>query len=90
MKYIQSEVVSIQQGFLGVISIPLGIYALILYYTLTVKDGDIKGILFLLSPFLFSLSFYNMPDNSVYHSVTISFDNASSLRQAVFRCAPNL
>lgn len=60
MKYIQSEVVSIQQGFLGVISIPLGIYALILYYTLTVKDGDIKGILFLLLPFLFSLSFYNI------------------------------
>ena len=30
IKYIQSEVVSIQQGFLGVISIPMGIYAVII------------------------------------------------------------
>ena len=60
IKYIQSEVVSIQQGFLGVISIPMGIYAVIIYYTLTVIDRDIRGLLFLLLPFFFSLSFYNI------------------------------
>lgn len=60
MKYIQSEVISIQQGFLGVISIPMGIYAVIIYYTLTVEDSDIRGLLFLVLPFFFSLSFYNI------------------------------
>lgn len=60
IKYLQNEYVSIQQGFLTVISIPLGVYALLIYYTVNVEHDKIREILFLLLPFFFCLSIYNI------------------------------
>ena len=58
IKYLHQELISIQQAFLSVISIPLGIYGVMIYYAISLDD---KGqILFILLPFLFSLSFYNV------------------------------
>lgn len=58
IKYLQSELVSIQQAFLSVISIPLGIYGVMIYYAISL--GENGRVLFVLLPFLFSLSFYNV------------------------------
>lgn len=60
LKYLQNEIISIQQGFISFVSIPLGVYALIVYYILNIADNQVKEILFLLLPFFFCLSFYNI------------------------------
>lgn len=59
IKYLQSELCSIQSSFLGVISIPLGVYGLIIYYAFHLEK-EYSCILFVLIPFLFSLSLYNI------------------------------
>lgn len=56
IKYLQSELCSIQSSFLAIISVSLGAYGLIIYYALS---QDVAW-LFILLPFLFSLSFYNI------------------------------
>lgn len=58
IKYLQAELVSIQQAFLSVISIPLGIYGVMIYYAISLEESG--RVLFVLLPFLFSLSFYNV------------------------------
>ena len=56
IKYLHGEFVSIQQSFLGIISVSLAVYAVIIYYALTAGKDEI----FLILPFLFSLSVYNI------------------------------
>lgn len=58
MKYLQHEIASIQQHFLGIISVSVGVYAVIIYYALTMKEHG--QIIFVLLPFFFLLSFYNI------------------------------
>lgn len=61
IKYLQSELCSIQSSFLGVISIPVAVYGLLIYYALHLDGGkDSVNILFILMPFLFSLSVFNI------------------------------
>ena len=58
IKYLQNELVSIQQAFLGCISIPLGIYVLAIYYAFS--SAAYSDIIFSILPFFFSLSFFNI------------------------------
>lgn len=58
IKYLQSELISIQQAFLGIISVSVGVYALVLYYAFTATGSGKK--IFIILPFLFSLSLYNI------------------------------
>lgn len=58
IKYLQHEIASIQQHFLGVISVSVGVYAVILYYSLAA--GEQGRLIFVILPFLFMLSFYNI------------------------------
>lgn len=57
IKYMHNEMVGIQQAFLGSISLPLGIYAVAVYYT---YQSDYREHLFSILPFLFSLSIFNI------------------------------
>lgn len=56
IKYLHGEYISIQQYFVGIISVALTGYAIIIYYAL---NSDNKEFFFVL-PFLFSLSVYNI------------------------------
>lgn len=56
IKYLHEEFVSIQQAFLGIISASLAAYAVAIYYALIAEKDEI----FLILPFLFSLSIYNI------------------------------
>lgn len=56
IKYLHGEYISIQQYFVGIISVALAVYAIVIYYAL---DSDTDEI-FLFLPFLFSLSIYNI------------------------------
>ena len=56
IKYLHEEFVSIQQIFVGIISVALAVYAVVIYYALSSEKNEI----FLLLPFLFSLSIYNL------------------------------
>lgn len=58
IKYLHTELVSIQQSFLNIISVSVGVYALVFYYAFT-ATGFEKEI-FLLLPFLFLWSLYNI------------------------------
>lgn len=58
IKYLHAERVSIQQGFLAVISVSVGAYALVLYYAF-MTQGSARRI-FLILPFLFLLSIFNI------------------------------
>ena len=59
IKYLQSELCSIQSSFLGIISVPVAVYGLLLYYALQ-QEGEASNLLFVLMPFLFSLSLFNI------------------------------
>ena len=59
IKYLQSELCSIQSSFLGIISVPVAVYGLPLYYALQ-QEGEASNLLFVLMPFLFSLSLFNI------------------------------
>lgn len=59
IKYLHSELCSIQSSFLGVISIPLAVYGLLIYYALQL-EGQNQAHMFVLLPFLFSLSLFNI------------------------------
>lgn len=56
IKYLREECVSIQQFFVGLISVSLATYAIVIYYALSAEKDEI----FLFLPFLFSLSIYNL------------------------------
>ena len=58
IQYLHTELVSIQQAFLGIISVSIGAYALVLYYAFTTKGPG--KLIFIILPFLFSLSLYNI------------------------------
>lgn len=57
IKFLHNEMVSIQQAFLGSISLPLGIYAVAVYYT---YQSEYREQIFSILPFLFSLSIFNI------------------------------
>ncbi len=57
IKYLNNEMIGIQKAFLGAISLPLGVYALAIYYALQSKHC---AIIFSVLPFLFSLSVFNI------------------------------
>lgn len=56
IKYLHGEFVSIQQVFVGIISVALAVYAVVIYYAINSDKEEI----FLILPFLFSLSIYNI------------------------------
>lgn len=58
IKYLHNELVSIQQAFLGYVTIPLGIYFLAIYYAF--DNSNYTDIIFSILPFFFSLSFFNI------------------------------
>lgn len=61
IKFLHSELCSIQSSFLGVISIPVAVYGLLIYYALHSDTSDHPfNLLFILMPFLFSLSVFNI------------------------------
>lgn len=56
IKYLHGEFVSIQQSFVGITSVALVGYAIVIYYALISEKEEF----FLFLPFLFSLSVYNI------------------------------
>lgn len=60
IKYLNDEFISIEKAFLNVISIPVGIYAVIIYYALNTTNKTASNMLFLILPFLFLLSLFNI------------------------------
>lgn len=62
IKYLQNELVSIQQAFLSAISIPVGIYVLAIYYAYSSEYSD---TMFAVLPFFFSLSMFNILKYSI-------------------------
>lgn len=60
IKYLNDELISIEKAFLNVISIPVGIYAVIIYYALNTTNKTASNMLFLILPFLFLLSLFNI------------------------------
>lgn len=59
IKYLHSELCSIQSSFLGVISVPVAVYGLLIYYVLRMEE-QAQVNMFALMPFLFSLSLFNI------------------------------
>lgn len=57
IKYLNNEMIGIQKAFLGAISLPLGVYAIAIYYALQSKH---QAMIFSVLPFLFSLSVFNI------------------------------
>lgn len=63
IRYLRQEYVSIQSSFLTLISVSAGAYGLIIYYAISLEDAckpNDVNLLFLILPFLFLLSFYNI------------------------------
>lgn len=60
IKYLHSEKCSIQTSFLSIISISLGAYGIVLYHAFNIDDPNKINNLFIILPFLFSMSFYNI------------------------------
>lgn len=62
IKYLHNELNSIQSSFLTLISISLGAYGLVIFYALNYgsKSPESVNYLFIVLPFLFFLSFYNI------------------------------
>lgn len=62
IKYLHNELCSIQSSFLTLISISLGAYGLVIFYALNYGFQNPKSVnyLFIVLPFLFFLSFYNI------------------------------
>lgn len=61
IKSLHNELCSIQSSFLGVISVPVAVYGLLIYYGLQL-DSKLKpsNTLFIVMPFLFLLSVFNI------------------------------
>lgn len=64
IQYLHSEAMGMQSAFLGSISLPVGVFALILYYALSM-DAPQQATLFVILPFLFSLSIFNLLKYSI-------------------------
>lgn len=64
MKCLHSELCSIQSSFLGIISVPVAVYGLLIYYALQLDSkpnpDQPVNILFIVMPFLFLLSVFNI------------------------------
>lgn len=64
MKCLHNELCSIQSSFLGIISVPVAVYGLLIYYGLQLDDklGPSRpaNTLFIVMPFLFLLSVFNI------------------------------
>ena len=57
IQYLHNEAMGVQSAFLGSIALPVGVFALIIYYAL---QSDKPATIFIILPFLFSLSIFNL------------------------------